>query len=249
MTILETIRKDIPIPLYYQLKERILGQIESGELVEGDQVPSEQALSSRFELSRGTVRQALSELVAEGWLYRARGFGTFVGSSSKVEYGMAQRLTSLAEEMRERSQPFTSHLISRAVEPADNAVAARLHLAPGVDVIHLERVGRVDDEPVVVATTFLPFAPCAGVMGEDLTNSSLYEVLEQHCGQRLSGATRTLEIAEATALEASILGIAPGAPVHLMRTVAHLDDGSPIEYSKLRFCARRTRFVFQVRRL
>jgi GntR family transcriptional regulator len=248
LSTLTEIRKDIPIPLYYQLKEWILAQIDGGALVEGDQIASEQALSSRFELSRGTVRQALNELVAEGWLYRARGLGTFVGSP-KVEYGLAQRLTSLAEDMRERSQPFTSELLARTVEPASNAIAARLHLAPSVDVIHLERVGRVPDEPVVVATTYLPFAPCAGVMEEDLTNCSLYEILEQHCGQRLARATRTLEMAEATAHEAAILGIPIGAPVHLMRTVAYLDNGTPVEYSKLRFCARRTRFVFQVRRL
>ncbi|MDR2670807.1 MAG: GntR family transcriptional regulator, partial [Oscillospiraceae bacterium] len=74
----KTLDKNTPIPLYFQLKQLILGMIEAGDLRPGDLLPTEQALGGIFSISRSTTRQALSELVLEGYLYRAKGKGTFV---------------------------------------------------------------------------------------------------------------------------------------------------------------------------
>ncbi len=239
--------KRSPLPLYYQLKEWLRGQIEDNTLTEGAQVPPEMQLSEQFGLSRGTVRQAINELVAEGLLYRVQGHGTFV-SSPKVEYGMTQVFHSLAEDMRERSQPFTSTLLSSQTMQASGRVAARLKLGPTEQVILLERLGCVADEPSVIATTYLPASLCSPVLDEDLTDKSLYEVLEQRCGVHLYKATRTLELAQANEYEAEMLHVPIGSPIHLMQTIAYLDNGRPIEYSKLRFRGDRSKFVFEMRR-
>lgn len=67
-----------PLPKYQQLKEHIKNQIRKGLLQVNDQLPTENALAEQYQLSRQTVRQALSELEAEGWLSRQQGRGTFV---------------------------------------------------------------------------------------------------------------------------------------------------------------------------
>jgi len=72
------IDKDMPIPIYYQLKEYIKKKIESGEFKPGDRIPTEQELCEMFDISRTPVRQALTELAYEGILYRRPGRGTFV---------------------------------------------------------------------------------------------------------------------------------------------------------------------------
>ena len=66
------------IPLYYQLEHILRTQIESGEAVPGQRLPTEQELSRQYHISRATVRQALAALVSEGLLYRRQGKGTFV---------------------------------------------------------------------------------------------------------------------------------------------------------------------------
>ena len=71
--------RSVPIPLYYQLKELILSEIKSGAYRSGDVIPTEKEISAMYELSRTTVRQAVSELVQDGWLYRVKSKGTFVG--------------------------------------------------------------------------------------------------------------------------------------------------------------------------
>ena len=73
-----TLHKDIPVPLYYQLKLQLLADIQEGRLHVGDMIPPECEISKVLHVSRPTVRQALTELVAEGHLVRFKGKGTFV---------------------------------------------------------------------------------------------------------------------------------------------------------------------------
>ncbi len=72
------IDRDSPIPLYYQLKTFLRQKIEDGELQPGDRLPTEQTLGKRHQISRTPIRQALSELAQEGYIYRQPGRGTFV---------------------------------------------------------------------------------------------------------------------------------------------------------------------------
>lgn len=72
------IQKDIPIPLYYQLKELILSEIKNGNYPGGSIIPTESEICSFFHISRTTVRKAITELVQEGHLYRVKSKGTFV---------------------------------------------------------------------------------------------------------------------------------------------------------------------------
>ncbi len=76
------INKNVPIPLYYQLKQMIKGKIENGEYKPGDRLPTEQELCEMFDISRTPVRHALTELVYESILYRRPGLGTFVSDFS-----------------------------------------------------------------------------------------------------------------------------------------------------------------------
>lgn len=74
------IDRDSPIPIYYQLKLHFKQQIERGELIPGDRLPTEMDLCEQFQISRAPVRQALTELAREGLIYRRPGQGSFISS-------------------------------------------------------------------------------------------------------------------------------------------------------------------------
>ncbi len=67
-------------PLYAQLKEMLSDRIREGIYLPGQKIPSELKLCEELDLSRPTVRQAISELVTEGILVIQKGKGTFVAS-------------------------------------------------------------------------------------------------------------------------------------------------------------------------
>ena len=76
------IDKNVPIPIYYQLKQMIKKKIEKGEFKPGDRLPTEHELCDMFGISRTPVRHALTELTHEGILYRKPALGTFVSDFS-----------------------------------------------------------------------------------------------------------------------------------------------------------------------
>jgi len=241
------IDRESKVPLYHQLKQWLIRQIEEGNLDPGSQIPSETTLCSMLGMSRTTVREALNQLVSEGWLYRVRGIGTFV-RDSQVEPSMAQKLTSFAEDMQEKHIPYASELLSSEVLSASLSLAARLQISPGAEVIHLERLGSVRGEPLVLADTYLPKELCPNITECDLANQSLYNLLERMYGLVVVKARRTLQPGLANAYEAEKLGIVPGAPIHIMKSISYLSSGRPVEYSKLRFRGDRSRFVFTLQR-
>ena len=71
------LQQDNSIPLYMQLKNIIKGKIDSGEIGINDKIPSEAELAEQYEVSRITVRSALSELVTDGYLVKKQGKGTY----------------------------------------------------------------------------------------------------------------------------------------------------------------------------
>ena len=77
------------LPLYMQLKKTIIEKIKTGELKRGNPVPTEQELCSTYGISRFPIRQAMDELVKEGYLNRTRGRGTFVSHELPESVGAA----------------------------------------------------------------------------------------------------------------------------------------------------------------
>ena len=78
----QMLNKNLNVPLYAQLKELILGEIQSGALKAGDMIPTEHELMEQYSISRNVVRQAIGELVEGGYLIRKKAKGTFVSTPS-----------------------------------------------------------------------------------------------------------------------------------------------------------------------
>ena len=98
--------KSVPIPLYFQLKSMLLDAIKRGDYPVDSMIPTEKELSEMFQISRTTVRQAITEMVQEGWLYRVKSKGTFV-SRPKISQDFISRLTSFAEDMKSSGKKRT----------------------------------------------------------------------------------------------------------------------------------------------
>ena len=111
-----------PVPLYYQFKQWLSGCISSGELAPGTRLPDELELCERLGVSRGVVRQALTELCYEGLIYRQRGRGTFV-SAPKTAEGLISDLGGLADDAASRGQKVESKVLVLREAPVTDSVA------------------------------------------------------------------------------------------------------------------------------
>ncbi|MCX7668543.1 MAG: GntR family transcriptional regulator, partial [Anaerolineae bacterium] len=170
----QAIRKDIPVPLHYQLSELLLQQIEAGRWKVGEKIPTEEELCALFGLSRTTVRKALDTLVYAGHLTRQKSRGTFV--AEKLVEGLVNRAAGFYDDMARQGIRVVSKVLKKQVIQPPDKIARELQLGLGEPVIALDRLRFIRDEPVILVSCYLPFELFPGLFEEDLSGG-LYQLL------------------------------------------------------------------------
>lgn len=240
------INKHSPIPIYHQIEEQLKTLINKGELQPDTLLPSEREYSEKFGISRMTVRQALSNLVSQGYLYRQKGKGTYV-SKQKIKQPL-QGLTSFTEDMESRGLKPSSKLLRFEIIKADELIMNQLDSPYGANVYEIFRIRLANDIPMALETTYIPVDLLKGLTVSDL-EASLYEYVEEHLDSLIAHARQELEVSVANDFEASHLSIPKGAPVLLMKRQSFLQNGTPFEFVKSIYRGDRYSFIFQMDRL
>lgn len=229
-----TLSKDLPIPLYHQLKTLLLEQIRAGEMKPNDRLPAEDELAATHGVSKATVRQALNELAVAGVLRREQGRGTFV-AEPKLAQG-PREMTSFTDEMRSRGLHPTSKVLKQDVIKAEADIAEKLGVAEGSQVMRLKRLRLADGEPMGIQTAYLSLALAPQLAQEDFTGASLYAVLERKYGLWPARAQETYVAVLLDRAEAKLLKVAAASPALSAERVSYLTSGQALEvtYSIMR---------------
>jgi GntR family transcriptional regulator len=218
------------IPLYQQIQQRLLAQIQSGAFRPGEPMPSMQEIGNRMGVSQMTVRQAVKSLCELGVIYSKQGKGTFV-SRIKMEKDFRQVL-SFTEEMRARGATPHSQLISFRIQWPSQETKEALDLGPGERVFRLRRVRFADSIPMGIECSCLPVPICPDLLESFDPSTSLYQKLAKHYGIHLMVTNEVIEVGRASAEEERLLRIAPRSPVFLFTRISFLENGKPVEHVK-----------------
>lgn len=233
--------KSVPIPLYFQLKTLLVEAIKTGEYSVNSIIPTEKDLSEMFHISRTTVRQAITEMVQEGWLYRVKSKGTFV-ARLKIKQDFIKRLETFNEQIARTGCTPSTQLLCLETGPMPERVCAYFGIHEKGRFVYLHRRRFADDEPIVTVETYLPYDACAFLLEHDFSRESLYNVLATNEKTRICRVTRVLEAVAATSQDAENLNIHRGRPVQLSATIGYNAADEPIEYSIARYRGDRNRF-------
>jgi GntR family transcriptional regulator len=218
----------LPIPLYHQLKEIFDGKIKSGVWSPGQLIPTENELIETYQVSRTTVREAVSALVNEGKLEKKQGKGTMV-CKPRLEERLG-RLTGFAEEMQ--SKGFVPSAKVLEVEEILAPARVRDTLLGGDEgqVLYIKRLRLASEEPIAIERTYWPLHVGRLFKNEDLSSIAFYAVLEQG-GISLRDADEVISARSASKKDAALLGIAERDPLLRMERVAYNLGGVPIEHT------------------
>ena len=226
----DQVNRDSFIPYYAQVKEFVLDRIKSDEWKVGEQLPGEPQLCKLFDVSRTVIRQAMNELVNEGLVIRRKGKGTFV-AEPKLRGSLVQRLTGFHENMASQGKTAITQVLRQDKVAASRRIARFLSVERDAELIRIERLRLVQDEPIVLVSSYLPYSMFPNLLTLDLAgDTSLYAYIEGELGMRITRGSRTIEAVAANEYEAHWLDIERGAPLILLDSVSYLQDGTSIEY-------------------
>jgi GntR family transcriptional regulator len=254
--------KNVPIPLYYQLKKQILSLIEEAKIKEGELLPPENDLCKMWNVSRPTIRQAFTELVNEGYLNRYKGKGTFV-SAQKVKDRFFSKLETFHDEMVEKGYHPKTLVVKLEKINGLHEANEQLSILPNAPLIYLSRVRSVNnvpeknqaayslkpEVPLVYVETFLPYNEYKELLLVDFTVNSLYDSLEKLYHKRVNRVTREFTAINAQKKEAELLQIARNKALILVKTVAFSDSADkPVEFSIARYRGDLNKFSVELSR-
>ena len=233
-----------PVPLYYQLQEIIRSRIESGQWKPGEQLPPEADLCDEFNLSRGTVRQALADLVREGMLHRRRGKGSFI-AQPKIPQDLLTIAGFSAYAKGVVGMELGSRLISVNVIPANSSIARKLEVAEGTDIVEVRKVKLAEGRPFFLATSFVLRDAFPGIEGQDHTTGSIFQLLQDKYAFQVTRVKGWFEPVLVNDYEAQALDVEKGSPAMMYERIRYSGD-RPLMLSKHIIRGDVCRFTFQV---
>lgn len=216
------------IPLYYQLMDILVEKIDSGELKEDDQLPSERELCESYKVSRTTVRQTMQELEKEGYIYKIHGKGTFV--SPRTYSQSLLKFYSFSEEMKKAGKHPMTKVVSFKKILCDKKTAKVMNLEVEDEIFKIIRLRLADDEPMLYETSYIPVQYFPNLSSEELELTPLYEIFRSQYNVNISSASESFKAVSANKVEADMLTIKKGSPCLQLERITY-SPSAVIEYT------------------
>ncbi|MEL6353024.1 MAG: GntR family transcriptional regulator [Cyanobacteria bacterium J06627_28] len=213
------------VPLHISISEKLREQIASGRYAPGEKLPSEHQLMATFEVSRITVRQAVSNLVNQGLAHSRQGKGVFVTPQKKVAYSLSSPLILLEQDLAEKGIKLTFDNISfRKIRPPE-AVQNILPLTEKKAYLQKKLLYMNGAVGAIDISYILP--ELGKQFGSALKRSMTFPTLEKHA-IALTRIDAIIECTHADYETSSYLEVPLGYPLIVYRYTAYSTDQKPI---------------------
>lgn len=219
------------LPVYYQIKQAIKNWIVNKDFKPGEKIPSENELAGRFNVSRLTVRQAIYQLVQEGFLKSKRGEGTFVTNNETLIDNFGLEFIGFMDDLfyQVSKVKTVSAMISRV--PSPKFVSEKLELKnENEEVISIRRVRFLRDKVFSYTVNYLPLPLGLKINEKELYKKALMEIVEHDLGIQFTEAFQTIQASFANQEIAGQLGIPSGSPILYVERVMYTKGRKPVEF-------------------
>lgn len=229
------------VPAYIRIHDAIKKEIDGGVWEIGQRLPSERDLADDYEVSRMTLRQAITLLVEEGILERRVGSGTYV-ASHRVQEKM-RGTTSFTEIVRSQGKTPSSQLISYQRKTANETEIQQLQLKATDTVVRMERVRFADNVPLVFEVASIPEKLIQSFNQEDITEH-FFQTLTDN-GYEIGKSQQTIYAKNASERVANYLKVSKNHAVLALTQVSYFTDGRPFEYVHSQYVGDRFEFYLE----
>lgn len=239
MRIERAIDRESKISLYVQAYSIFKDKITTGEWPISTQIPSEDELCDTYNVSKITVREAIYELVREGYLKRQQGKGTFV-TLSLPHHGLVVR-TRMAENVCIEGIAVKKEIVESGKKETPWDIKNFLATEDRIYYVLCKNTAGAE---TYIEELFIPLLLIPGIEHEDLTRNSIYDLIEDKATKKIFKVLQTIEAISIKSDAALILNKKEGTPALAIRRSFSAADGSHIGY--MRFICSGSKFKFQM---
>ncbi|ACM04180.1 MULTISPECIES: GntR family transcriptional regulator [Cereibacter] len=237
--------REAEAPLWAQVKASLTGLILGEGLQDHARLPSETELCARFGVSRTVVREAMSQMVNEGLIYRLQGKGAFV-AGRRDEQDFVGTTVGFSGELADKRKQVTRRILRQETGPATARIRKLLRLEEGERLVYVDRVMAVEGTPRMIVRWAVIERVAPGLEAVPLENRSLYDTIGRQYGIRLARAERWIEAVAAMGEDARLLQVPEGTPVLGIESAAFDQTGQAVEYYTALYLTDRSRLHFTV---
>lgn len=213
------------IPIYMQIAEDIRSKIIDGEFKINSKIPTEDEIVEQYGVSRMTGRNAVTELVNEGLVYRVHGKGVFV-TRKKLERNL-NRLNGFYEDMREKGYKPGSKILQFYKRIPTQREQHILEIKSNQEVYYIRRIRYIDEIPIALQNLIVPVQRVPNLNKVDLNHRSFYAYLEKN-GTPLKKAEQRMEAIVAPEI-AKEMGIPKELPFFYFERISSDENEVPLE--------------------
>jgi GntR family transcriptional regulator len=218
------------LPVYYQIKQTIKNWIVSKEFTPGDKIPSENQLAKQFNVSRLTVRQAIAQLIQEGFLVSKRGQGSFVTYNEDLINSFSLEFTGFMDDLFYQTQKTKTSSVDIKRTEAPKFLRDKLKLAKNCEeIILIKRVRLREKKSFAYTVNYLPVEIGEKISEEELYKKPMLQIMVEDLGIEFTEAFQTIQASFADQEVAEQLGIASGSPVLFVERIMYGKRLRPIE--------------------
>jgi GntR family transcriptional regulator len=235
-----------PESLQKQIQRILTNRILQGVYESDALFPSENHLAEEFDVSRATIRAAMTALEARGLIYRRQGVGSYVGKSASISNPIGEFIDFQDLIASSGFEPGTQIERSYLIE-ADLELAKNLEINPGDRILQLELIFTADNNPVIFCINSIPTWVMDDTLLQEVidtpeTAEPIYEFAAIRCGQPVKHHTAALWAELAENVDMEISGFPPQAPVLVVRSVGCNLENRPIFQSLTIYPDKRMQF-------
>ncbi|WP_407891402.1 GntR family transcriptional regulator [Lacticaseibacillus sp. N501-2] len=216
-------------PLYEQIRNEIRQAILDGTLKRGEQLPSESDLGVHYQVSRITIRKALTLLADEGLVIRRQGKGSFVAPLGKVQ-GKLDRTLSFSDYVTKHGMTSDTHVLKREVVKDAN-IAATLNIDADADLFAIQRILLANNVPMMIDTSWYPASKFPDLLTRITDDVSVYRILQQSYNERIDRSIKDLNVILPDETISKQLELKQVVPLFAVDKTSFNINATPIEYS------------------
>lgn len=214
-------------PLYQTVEDYLRDLINSGKLIPGDLIPSEPQLAKALQVSQGTVKKAIDNLVWEKLLYRHQGKGTYV---SRIDFNNSLFRFFTYGDGRGKSVRIRKDTTARRLERGRQEICRRLHVPNKTELLYIERIGYIKEDPILVEYSWWLADLVPGLENADVhIPDLLYALVVDKYNVPVVRAEETLTAEAADKATAERIDIAFATPVVVLKRITYTIENRIIE--------------------